>query len=432
MKAFIVGSGAGGAVAANELAKNGYEVTIFEAGKPFKPLTHKVSWLSTLRGSLLLKDEKSIPRVFPHYNVMRTSSDLTIFRGVTEGGCTSISCGNIVRAENGLSEIGLDLSAEFAEIEKNLIIAPIPRNRWRPLTQQMYDKAELLGFTPKPTPKVDAIDKCVGCGYCEVGCSTGAKWDSRRLYQNRLGKGITLRTNAKVQKVLLKGNRAFGVQVVDDSLVEEMKADVVVLSAGGIGTAQILTASGLPTKDKLWVDVVLTVGGVQKGSRMLKEPPMAWFVKRPNYILSPYFDLLSYWFHKPWKDVAEADRVGMMIKLADTEQGMVSSKGVVAKTLTSSDYENLEKAKVEAKQIMVASGVSGPFVDGMMHGGHLGGTVPLTHSDTESMRPEGLPNDLWVADLSLMPRSQGLPTMLTSMALALRVSRKIVIENDKR
>jgi choline dehydrogenase-like flavoprotein len=296
----------------------------------------------------------------------------------------------------------------------------------------MYDKAEQMGFAPKPTPKVDSLEKCVGCGYCEVGCTMGAKWDSRCLYQNRLGKNVTLRTSARVQKVLLEGNRVFGVQVVHGASTEELKADVVVLSAGGIGTAQILTSSGLPVKNRLWVDMVLTVGGIKKGSRMLNEPPMAWFIKRPNYILSPYFDLLSYWFHKPWKDVAETDRVGMMIKLADTEQGTVLKDGTVIKALTSNDYDSLEKAKVEAKQIMEASGVSGPFVDGMVHGGHLGGTVPLTRSDAESMRPEGLPNNLWVADLSLMPRSQGLPTMLTSMALALRVSRKIVVENAKR
>ena len=187
MKAVVVGSGAGGAVAAREMAQNGIEVTILEAGKPFSPLTHKVSWLSSFRGSWLLKDENSIKRVFPHYAVTRASQDLVIFRGVTEGGCTPISTGNMARAENGLKEIGLDLSVEFEEIEKTLTIAPIPRERWRPLTQQMYDKAEQLGYTPNPTPKVDDLSKCIGCGYCEVGCITGAKWDSRRVYKDYLG-----------------------------------------------------------------------------------------------------------------------------------------------------------------------------------------------------------------------------------------------------
>jgi choline dehydrogenase-like flavoprotein len=428
MKAVVVGSGAGGAVAARELALNGFEVIILETGKPFSPLTHKVSWLSSFRGSWLLKDENSIKRVFPHYGVTRASHDLAIFRGVTEGGCTSISCGNMMRAENGLKEIGLDLSPEFEEIEKNLTIATIPRERWRPLTQQMYDKAEQLGHTPKPTPKVDDLSKCIGCGYCELGCITGAKWDSRRVYKEFLGKGISLLTNMTVEKVLLDGNRACGVQVSHGSSAQKINADVVVLSAGGIGTAQILRASDLPAKKNLWVDVVLTVGGSLKDSRMLKEPPMAWFIKKDNYILSPYFDLLSFWFHKPWKDVSMQDRVGMMIKLADTEQGFVSADGAVTKSLTKADFETLDKAKVIAKEIMEASGVTGPFVDGMIHGGHIGGTVPLTKNDVETMHPSWLPRDLWVADLSLMPRSQGLPTMLTASALSLRVSRKIVHE----
>ncbi len=122
----------------------------------------------------------------------------------------------------------------------------------------------------------------------------------------------------------------------------------------------------------------------------------------------------------------------MMIKLADIEQGTVAADGTVTKSLTKADYESLDKAKIEAKQIMEASGVVGPFVDGMVHGGHLGGTVPLTKDDVESMHPSWLPEDLWVADLSLMPRSQGLPTMLTASALSLRVARKIIQEKAKR
>jgi len=296
----------------------------------------------------------------------------------------------------------------------------------------MYDHAELLGHKPKPTPKVDDLSKCVGCGYCELGCTTGAKWDSRRVYKESLGRGISLMTNTIVQKVLVEGNRVSGVLVSNGSSHKKINADIVVLSAGGIGTAQILKASDLPARDNLWIDVVLTVGGVQKDSKMLNEPPMAWFIKKDNYILSPYFDLLSYWFHKPWKDVSAEDRVGMMIKLADTEQGVVAADGTVSKSLSKADYESLDKAKNEAKKIMEGSGVKGPFVDGMIHGGHLGGTVPLTEDDVESMHPSWLPQDLWVADLSLMPRSQGLPTMLTSAALSLRVTKKILQEKCTR
>ena len=294
----------------------------------------------------------------------------------------------------------------------------------------MFDEAEKLGHTPKPTPKVVDLQKCTGCGYCELGCVTGAKWDSRRFYHELLGKGISLKTDSHVKKVIVENGRVAGVLVSHGSSLERVGADIVVLSAGGIGTTQILRASDLPVHDNLWVDVVLTVGGVLKNARMLNEPPMTWFIKKENYILSPYFDLLSYWFHKPWKDVSDENRVGMMIKLADTEQGSVAVDGSVTKSLTEVDKQGLEEAKVKAKEIMEASGVTGPFVDGIIHGGHLGGTVPLTKTDVETMHLSGLPKDLWVADLSLMPRSQGLPTMLTTAALALKVTRRIIAEKQ--
>jgi hypothetical protein len=155
---------------------------------------------------------------------------------------------------------------------------------------------------------------------------------------------------------------------------------------------------------------------------------MVWYAKKERYILSPYFDLLSFWFHKPWKNVSANNRVGLMIKLADVEQGSVAADGTVTKSLTDEDRKLLEEAKGNAKQIMEASGVKGPLVDGMVHGGHLGGTVPLTRDDVETMHPSGLPENLWAADLSLMPRSQGLPTMLTAAALALKVAKRIAQE----
>ncbi len=154
-------------------------------------------------------------------------------------------------------------------------------------------KQKNLGHAPKPTPKVVDLKKCVGCGYCELGCVTGAKWDSRTLYQEFLGKGISLKTDSRVKKVIVENGRATGVLVSHGSLLEQLDAEVIVLSAGGIGTAQTLRESDITVQDKLWVDVVLTVGGVSKNARMLNEPPMAWFIKKENYILSPYFDLLS-------------------------------------------------------------------------------------------------------------------------------------------
>jgi choline dehydrogenase-like flavoprotein len=101
----------------------------------------------------------------------------------------------------------------------------------------------------------------------------------------------------------------------------------------------------------------------------------------------------------------------------------------VRKDLTSADHDRLAAASELAKKVMFDAGVEGPFVPGMLNGGHLGGTVPLRREDIDTMHPSDLPEDLYVADLSLLPRSQGLPTMLTASALALRVVR--TIERDR-
>lgn len=420
MRAIVVGTGAGGATAARELAANGFEVIILEAGGEFKPLRRLLKLAEPLRKTGLLS-EKIITPLFPHYAVTRSANDLALFRGMTTGGSTVLSCGNMVRAEHGLKEIGLDLTPEFEEIERNIGITEFPKKRWRPVTRSMFEAAEKLGLKPKVTPKaVDSV-KCISCGLCELGCTTGARWDSRRFLDDAIHAGATLHTSSPVEKVIIENGQVKGVVVKSRTF----KADIVVLAAGGIGTAQILKASGLPAQDNLWVDIVLTLGGVLKGANQLKEPPMVWYTKHEDYILSPYLDILSHLFHKPWKNVSIDDRVGMMVKLADIEEGAVFADGKVQKTVKREDHIRLDEAVGEAKKILESAGVSGPYIKGMHHGGHLGGTVPLKVDDVDSMKPYWLPEGLWVADLSLAPRSQGLPTILLTAALALKVARKI-------
>ncbi len=425
MRAIVVGTGAGGATVSRELAMNGFEVIILEAGKEFKPFRRLLPLVEPSRKIGLLWNEKIITKLFPPMDVTHSAKDLVLMRGITTGGSTVLSCGNMVRAEHGLKEIGLDLTPEFDEIERNIGITEFPKRRWRPTTRKMFEAAEKLGLEPKITPKAVNSAKCISCGLCEAGCSTGARWDSRKFLDEATSAGASLHTSTPVEKVIIENDQVKGVIVKSGNKSKTINADVVVLSAGGIGTAQILKASGLPAKDNLWGDIVLTLGGVLKGANQLKEPPMVWYTKHEDYILSPYLDILSHWFHKPWRNVPIDDRVGVMVKLADIEEGSVFADGKVQKAIKDEDHLRLDAAIGKAKQIMESAGVSGPYINGMHNGGHLGGTVPLNKEDVSSMKPSWLPDGLWVADLSLAPRSQGLPTILLTAALALRVARKI-------
>lgn len=425
MNVIVVGSGAGGATAARELQFRGHRVTVLEAGEAFKPFTRRLGWAHAVKRTGLLGSERTISRFFPPLRTTRVEDGMILVWGLAPGGTTTISTGNLARGDNGLAEIGIDLAPEFQELESEIGVTETPRERWRPLSVAMFEAAEAMGLDPGPTPKLVNMARCVSCGLCELGCDTGAKWDTRRFLEDLVAKGGKLRTGAPVSRVLVEDGRVVGVQIGEGRSAEMVRTDAVVLAAGGTGTARILKASGIETSDGLWVDVVLTVGGHKEGARMLEEPPMVWYARREHYMLSPYYDLLAHFFHKPWRNRSVGDHVGMMIKLADTAEGSVDADGTVRKALTDLDRQRLAEAREDAISIMEAAGVSGPFVDGVLNGGHLGGTVPLSKGTADSMRPSWLPEGLWVADLSLAPKASGMPTILVAAALGLRVARSI-------
>lgn len=427
MNAIVVGSGAGGSAAARELAMHGVDVLVLEAGGPCRPFSRRAPQLSPLR-HVGLFHPWTLNRVVAGLDVARVGRGLLAVRGVVEGGSTAISCGNWVRADRGLAEIGLDLSAEFAELEALLQPTPFPRARWRPTTERMFGAAADLGLDPQPTPKVVDARRCRACGLCEVGCATGARWDARRFLADARRAGAEVRLGAPVSRVTIEDGRASGVEIAGSR--ETIRADAVVLAAGGIGTARILRASALPVADRLWEDIVLTVGGRLRRAQQLDEPPMVWYARQEGYILSPYVDLLSHFIHPAWRSVALRDRVGVMVKLADEPSGRVGVDGRVAKELTAGEAQRLAEAGVVAREILAGAGAQGPYTDGVLHGGHLGGTVPLRREDVASMRPAGLPAGLWVADLSVVAESQGLPTMATTAAIALRVARRVALRGS--
>jgi hypothetical protein len=425
----VVGSGAGGLTTAKELANNGYLVTLVEAGSDFSPLNRHFQYAYPLVRLGLLGSEKTISRFFPHMKTSRASKKLLIVRGKTLGGSTTLSCGNIIRAERGLKEIGLNLTSEFEEIETSIRVKTIPFEKWRPLTLRMYKAAKDLNLNPYPTPKAVDIKKCVSCGLCELGCARKAKWDVLEFLDESMRKNVNIFTKTAVERLIIKNNQVKGIEAKTGKKKLKFYSDIVVLAAGGIGTAQILKNSGIETSNTLWVDIVATLGGVYKDSKQLKELPMLWYTKQEDYMMSPYIDVLSLWFHKPWRNVSVKDRVGLMVKLADSPNGTVSNDGRITKELTPRDVDKLEEGLKLAKQVMKMAGVEKPFITGMLNGGHLGGTVPLTKNETSSMKPSYLPENLWITDLSLIPTSQGMPTILLTSALALRVTRKIIETN---
>ena len=429
-RAIVVGSGAGGALAARELA-DAFDVTVVEAGGPFRRLERDLKSFERLRSTRLLVDPRGMQLVFPAMHVHTTSDRIAIVRAMAEGGTTTIATGNAVRCDGALLERGIDLSPEFDALHAELPVSAAHQRRWRPVTRELFSACETLGLTPTPTPKVVDYERCNRCGMCMLGCPTGAKWDSRQHMDEAVAKGGSLLTEARVERVVVENagtgaERATGIMIrrgvrrgLDHR--EFLPADLVVVAAGGLGTPAILERSGIRAEDRLFVDPVLCVAAPAPGVHQDEEVPMAFIVEGDGYILSPYFDYPSYFFSRTWRKPRH-DIVALMIKLADSEAGSVAGRRV-RKRLTDRDRQRLAVATDACTEILTRFGASRDAIfTGLYTAGHPGGMLPLSGEEREPLHADHLPANLYVADSSLLPESPGKPPMLTIMALAKRVA----------
>jgi choline dehydrogenase-like flavoprotein len=324
--------------------------------------------------------------------------------------------------DHDLRALGIDLDREFDEIYHEIPISTAHQLGWRRTTRRLFEICQEMGLDPQPTPKMGNYERCVHCGRCAFGCPHGVKWDSRQFLQVAVDAGATVVTGCRVERIVFEHGRAAGVQARRGLRSTFYPADLVVLAAGGFGTPAILDASGIPCEARLFVDPVLWVAGRAKQSAQCYEVEMPFVVQRQHFILSPYFDFLSFIFDREARSPA-VDMVGLMIKLADTGQGHVTSHGV-EKMLSAIDQQRLREGVKICDEILRRFGVDeGSVFLGTLNAGHPGGTLPLTERDAATMHDPRLPENVYVADATLIPQALGNPPILTIVALAKRVSR---------
>jgi hypothetical protein len=101
---------------------------------------------------------------------------------------------------------------------------------------------------------------------------------------------VSIVEGAAVRSVVIDSSRATGVVVRQGVRSEFMEAELVVLRASGI--------EAHPT---LFVDPVLCVAARWEGAGLDRQLPMPFVSEQEGYILSPYFDWLSFFFNKGWR-----------------------------------------------------------------------------------------------------------------------------------
>jgi choline dehydrogenase-like flavoprotein len=418
-RAVVVGSGAGGASVAQAL-QGAFDVTVVEAGREFQRARVDRRSIERLRRSRLLVDPRLVRLVYPSIRFRRTP-DLLLVNGIGTGGTTTMATGNGIRSDGDLRALGLDLDREFNEIAREIPITTAHRRRWHPTTRRLFRTFDDLGLNPVVLPKMGDAERCRHCGRCMLGCPYGRKWDSRAYLDEAVRRGARLMTGSAVTEVVIEDGRATGLVTRTKALHRFVPADLVVLAAGGFGTPRILERSGIACEPTLFVDPVLTVAARVPNAWQCNEIEMPFVVQREGYILAPYFDWISSLFHPSWRHRLQ-DIVGIMIKLADENVGSVSGRKV-DKLLTPGDRSRLDEAVGVATDILAGFGADPHEVFlGTVHAGHPGGMLPLTEASARTMHDDRLPENAYVADATLFPKSLGNPPILTIIAMAKRIA----------
>jgi len=418
----IVGSGAGGATVAMELAKRGREVLVVEVGEPEENVGTFSDALGYFDVSKVLKTPK------------KSKEGVILWRTLMAGGSTVVSCANATRAlERELADLGIDLGAEYAEAETEMGVEPVAEDLLSEGTRRMRDAASELGYSFEPMPKFLDQAQCRRCSQCTLGCRVDAKWTAREYLHEAEAHGAEIRYGIEARRILVEDGVARGIEGVGPDGQFTVNADTVVLAAGALATPRILQASGIDAGEGLFVDLFVNVYGVtDEPVNQLLEPRIALvdteFHEREGFILSPYLNV-----PRPVRFIEAGIRggalplprtFGLMVKTKDDPTGVVYANGSVSKAITDADQARLDAGVEVATEILVAAGArSDSIVVTAPQGAHVGGTAAIGRVVDTDLRTEV--DGLYVCDASVLPETPGMPPIMTIVALAKRLAEAL-------
>jgi choline dehydrogenase-like flavoprotein len=472
----IVGSGAGGAVAAATLAEAGLDVLVLEAGEHYNRENYPVARLQAITelyrdaGLTIAAGRPPIP--------------VPVAKAV--GGTTVINSGTCFRApdavlENWREEHGVswarDLDEDYAEAEEFLRVTQLDPERMGRNGQLAMEGAAALGASGAPIFR--NAGNCVRCSSCPYGCAIDAKRGMHVSYLPRaVAAGARVRAGIEAQRVLVEDGRAAGLACsVRDaggrSRSFEVRARRAVIAAGGaFGTPELLLRSGL--------------GGDQVG-RNFHIHPACWVGARYEEEVRGWDGVMQSFYVDQWepqgvlleatftplafggawltgtgdehqRSLLEFGHVGSIgVHLSDRSQGRVGlgNDGAIRASykLTRGDADRIHYGIARAAEVHFAAGATEVYPNiprfGTLKRGDLAafeaarlkpselrleafhpmGTARIATDPRQGVcAPDGSvrgTRNLYVADASLFPTSVGVNPMMTIIAFAKQVSRAV-------
>ncbi len=250
----VVGSGAGGGVIAGELAQRGRSVLLLELG-PHRTAADFTRWEAKATHDLFW------PMRFAPIDG-GAGGVVALLGGRCVGGSTTINTKVALRAHardlakwhaaSGLAGAGgspfgaSDLAPHYDRVEARLGVRE--RSDWPKSVRTVEPAFRALGSPLEPVRSYTDAN-CMRCGSCLQGCPTNAGKSTLNTYiHDAWAAGLLeLRAGARVERVVIEGGEAKGVEYVDaGGERRHVAAGVVVVAAGTLNTPQLLQRSDLP------------------------------------------------------------------------------------------------------------------------------------------------------------------------------------------
>jgi choline dehydrogenase-like flavoprotein len=482
----IVGSGAGGAVAADMLAAAGLDVLVLEAGGHYNrdnyPSDHLDAISELYRDAGLTIADGRPPIPVPVAKVV--------------GGTTVINSGTCFRApepvlEDWRNRFGVawahDLEADFAEAEETLHVTQLDPERMGRNGQLAMEGAAAIGASGAPIFR--NAGSCVQCSSCPFGCEIDAKRGMHVSYLPRaVAAGARIRSGVDVHRVVTENGRAVGVEAAVDPGMRGQRRPrgrqpftvgarrAVIVAGGALGTPELLQRSGL--------------GGRQVG-RNLHIHPACWVGARYEEEVRGWDGVMQSFYLDEWEpervlleatftplafggawllgagrahqramlDFGHVGSIG--VHLCDQSSGRVGlgAEGSLRASyrLTSDDARRLAFGIARAAEVHFAAGAVEVYPNiarvGVLKPGDLAQFEATAFKPAElrleAFHPMGTARmaadpgegacgidgavhgtrDLYVADASLFPTSVGVNPMMTVIAFAKQVARGVAGES---
>lgn len=249
--AVVVGSGAGGAIAAYELARSGKKVIVLEAG-PYVPSEKFTEMLAISMGTMYAD----------HGGQANTTGDVTVLQGACVGGSTVVNAALCFRTPDYYltlwgKEYGLKnltpavLRPYFEKVESNLHIQAVGTGESSVGAELIRRGLDRLGIPPSAARR--NVKDCALSGACFAGCASDRKQSMLVTYLPwAVQFGARIHADTRAVKVRANARGATGVdaEVVDPATGQvkakmRVDADIVVLAAGPVQTPILLQRSGL-------------------------------------------------------------------------------------------------------------------------------------------------------------------------------------------